>query len=326
MRRREFVGLAGGTVAIWPLVARAQRPKPPTIGYFGASTAAAEKLRTDAFVQHLAELGWIDGHTVAIEYRWADSRTERFPEIAADLVQLSVDIIVPTATAPAFACKRATTVIPIVFPLTGDPLGTGLVASLAKPGGNITGLSNQATDLAGKRLEILREIAPGLRRLAVLANAGYPGRITEIADIRAAARTLNVDVSDHDIRSFDDIALAFDAMAKDGTEALYVVGDTLMNSNRARIGALTVSTKLPTMCVSRELVDAGGLISYGANIPHLLRRAAELVDKILRGTKPGDIPIEQPTKFDLVVNLKTAKAIGLDIPASLLIRADEVIE
>jgi putative ABC transport system substrate-binding protein len=325
MNRREFIAIAGSAAA-WPLAVRAQQPKPPTIGYFGATTAAAEKLRTDAFVQRLSELGWIESHTVAIEYRWGESRTEHFTEIATDLVRLRVDIIVATSIAAVLACKQATTVIPIVFPLAGDPLATGLVTSLARPGGNVTGLSNQGADLAGKRLEVLREVTPGLRELAVLANAEYPGRISEIADIQTAARTLGLNVAVFEIRPAGDISPVFDAMRKDGAEALYVVGDTFMNSNRVRISSLAIQARLPTIYVAREYVEAGGLMSYGANIPHLFARAAELVDKILRGTKPGDIPVEQPTKFELVINLKTAKATSIDISATVLARADEVIE
>ena len=227
MRRREFITLVGGALA-WPLLASAQQPKRLIIGYFGATTAAAEKLRTDAFVRRLGELGWIDGETVAIEYRWAESRTERFASIVADLVRLRVDIIVATSIAAVLACKQATTVIPIVFPLAGDPLATGLVASLARPGGNVTGLSNQGADLAGKRLEVLREVEPGLRRFAVLANAEYPGRVSEIADIQTAARTLGLNVALFEIRPAGDISPIFDAMRKDGAEALYVVGDTFI--------------------------------------------------------------------------------------------------
>ena len=274
----------------------------------------------------LGELGWINGHTVAFDYRWAESRSERFPEIAAGLVRLRVDVIVATSIAAVLACKQATTVIPIVFPLAGDPLSTGLVTSLARPGGNVTGLSNQGADLAGKRLEVLREANPGLRRFAVLANAEYPGRISEIADIESAARTLGLNVAVFEIRPAGDISPVFDTMRKDEAEALYVVGDTFMNSNRARVSTLAIQARLPTIYVAREYVEAGGLMSYGANIPHLFARAAELVDKILRGTKPGDIPVEQPTKFELVVNLKTAKALGLTLPPTLLARADEVIE
>jgi putative ABC transport system substrate-binding protein len=326
VNRREFITLVGGAVAARPIAAHAQQPKLPTIGYFGASTAASEKLRTDAFVQRLGELGWTEGQTIAIEYRWAESQTERFPEIAADLVRLRVDTIVATSIAAALACKQATAVIPIVFPLAGDPLATGLVASLARPGANVTGLSNQGADLAGKRLEVLREVNPRLRKLAVLANAEYPGRISEIADIQTAARTLGLNVAIFEMRPAGDIVQLFDTMKKDGAEALYVVGDTFMNSNRARIGTLAIQARLPTIYVGREYVEAGGLMSYGANIPHLFARAAELVDKILRGTKPGDIPVEQPTKFELVINLNTAKALGLTVPQTLLTTADEVIE
>jgi putative ABC transport system substrate-binding protein len=326
MRRRAFITLVVSAAAVRPFAAQAQQPKPPTIGYFGASTAVAEKLRTDAFVQRLSELGWIEGQTLAIEYRWAESRTERFSEIAADLARLRVDIIVATSIAAALACKQATTIIPIVFPLAGDPLSTGLVTSLARPGGNVTGLSNQGADLAGKRLEVLREVNPRLRKLAVLSNAEYAGRISEIADIQTAARTLGLDVAVFEVRPAEDIASAFNAMVKEGAEALYVVGDTFMNSNRVRISSLAVQARLPTIYVAREYVEAGGLLSYGASIPHLFARAAELVDKILRGTKPGDIPVEQPTQFELVINLKTAKALGLTIPQTLLATADNVIE
>ena len=325
MRRREFIAALGSTPA-WPLFARAQQPKSPTIGYFGASVAAAERSRTDAFVQRLSELGWIEGQTVTIEYRWGESRTEHFREIADDLVRRQVGIIVVTSTAAALACKQATAVIPIVFPLTGDPLGSGLVVSLARPGGNITGLSNEGADLAGKRLEILREVNPRLRRVAILANSEYPGRKSEIANIQSAARTIGLDVAVFEIRPTEDIAPVFETIRGGGGDALYVVGDTFMNSNRVRLGTLAITAGLPTIYVAREYVEAGGLMSYGANIPDLFKRAAELVDKILRGAKPGDIPVEQPTKFDLVINLKTAKALGLSMPPSLVVRADEVIE
>src|SRR6516225_4678050 len=315
MRRRAFISLLGGAAAAWPRAARAQQPgKLPTIGFLGSTTASIGSQWVVVFVERLRELGWIEGHTVAIEYRWAESHSERFPQIAADLVRAPVDIIVVTSTAAALVCKQATPVIPIVFPLTGDPLGTGLVASLARPGGNVTGLSNQAADLAGKRLEILREVAPGLRRLAILANAEYPGRVSEMADIQTAAHRLGLNVAAFDIRRSEDFAPVFDTMRKDGAEALYVVGDTLMNSNRVCISTLAMNARLPTIYVAREYVEAGGLISYGANIPHLFRRAAELVDKILRGAKPGDIPVVQPTKFELFINLTTAKALGLTIP------------
>jgi putative ABC transport system substrate-binding protein len=325
MQRREFITLLG-SAASWPLVAHAQQAgRLPTIGYLGSSTAAAERSRTDAFVQRLGELGWTEGRTLTIEYRWGENRAERLAEFAAEFVRLQVDIIVPSSTQATVICKKATAVIPIVFPLTGDPLGTGLVASLSRPGGNITGLSNQAADLASKRIEILREVAPALRRLAILANAEYPGRTSEIADVRPAARGLGIEVVILEIRPAEDIAAAFDTL-KDRAEAIYVVGDTFMSSNRTRIGNLAVSARLPTIYVARDYVAAGGLISYGANIPHMFRRAAEIVDRILHGAKPADIPVEQPTQFELVINLKTANALGLTVPPNLLATADEVIE
>jgi putative ABC transport system substrate-binding protein len=323
MRRRTFISLVGG-VAAWPLAAHAQQPRLPTIGYLGSTTAASERSRTDAFVQRLRELGWVEGHTVAIEYRWGDGRSERFAEIAAEFVRLKVDVILATATAPALISKQATAVIPIVFGLAGDPLGTGLVAGLARPGGNVTGLTNQTVDLAGKRIEMLREVEPALRRLAILANANYPGAKPEIIEVEAAARTLALDVAIFEIRRSGDIAPAFDKLT--GSQALYVVGDTLLNSNRVRIAILAAAGRLPTMYVQREYVEAGGLMSYGTNIPSLFRRAAEYVDKILRGARPGDLPVEQPTKFDLVINLATAQALRLEVPPTLIARADEIIE
>jgi putative ABC transport system substrate-binding protein len=274
--RRELLAALGGAAA-WPLAARAQQPgKLPTIGYLGTTTASAWGPWTAAFVQRLDELGWTEGRTIATEYRWADGRSERFAEIATEFVLLKVDVIVTGGNA-AVASKQATSVIPIVFVL-GDPVGIGLIANLARPGGNITGLTNQQPDLAGKRLEILRDLVPSLRRLAIMANVDY------------------------------------------------VVNDALVVTNRVRINTWAAAARLPTMHGTRAVVEAGGLISYGPNFPHLFRRTADYVDKILRGTKPGDIPVERPTKFDLVINNTTARAIGLKIPESFLLRADEVIE
>jgi ABC-type uncharacterized transport system substrate-binding protein len=325
MTRREFITLLGGAAA-WPVAARAQQPgRLPTIGILGGATPSAESQRVAALVQRLHELGWIEGRTIAIEYRWAEGRSARLSEIAAEFVRLGVDVIFATGTAPALAAKQATSMIPIVFPFAGDPIGTGLVASLARPGGNVTGMSNQATDLAAKRIELLREIVPHLHRLAVLANAGYPAAALEKGEVAAAARTLDLEVVSFEIRESHHIAPAFDAV-KGKAEALFLVGDPLMTANRTRVTSLALAARLPTIYVHREYVDAGGLISYGANFPDLFRRAAEVVDKILRGTKPGDIPVEQPTKFELAINLKTANALGLDVPPTLLARADEVIE
>ena len=326
MKRREFITLLGGAAAVWPLAARGQqREKLPTIGFLGAASASAMKSWLDAFVARLRELGWIEGRTVAIEIRWAEGRRERVAEIAAEFVQLKVDVIVTSATPPTLAAKQATAVIPIVFAAVSDPVGPGLVASLARPGGNVTGLANQTSDTAGKKLELLREAVPGLRRLAIMANVGNPASVLEMGEVQATARTLGLEVTTSEIRRAEDIAPAFEAL-KDRADALYLGPDPLMNTNRTRVNILAVGARLPTMQGAREYVEAGGLMSYGPNFPDQFRRVADFVDKILRGTKPADIPVEQPTKFDLVINLTTAKALGLEVPPSLLARADEVIE
>jgi putative tryptophan/tyrosine transport system substrate-binding protein len=326
MRRRNFIaGLASATM-IWPLAARAQRPgKLPTIGFLGAVGVEAGSLWVAALVQRLRELGWIEGQTIAIMYLWAEGRIDRSAELAAELVRRKVDIIVAEGTASVIAAKQATTVIPIVFPLAGDPLSNNLVTSLARPEGNVTGLSIQQTDLAGKRVELLREIVPGLRRLAILANIASPNTVPEIREVQILARSLNFNVTMLDIQRPDDIAPAFDAI-KGRADAVYIPADPLVFTNRIRLATLALDMRLPTIYSFREYVEAGGLVSYGPNIPALFRRAADLVDKILRGTKLSDIPVEQPTKFELVINLKTANALGLAVPGTLLARADEVIE
>jgi putative ABC transport system substrate-binding protein len=323
MRRREVITLLGGAATAWPLAARAQQ-KLPTIGFFGTTTASAWGPWTAAFVQRLRELRWIEGRNLAIEYRWADARSERFAEIAAEFVRLKVDVIVTGGNA-AVAAKQASSAVPIVFALVDDPIGMGLIASLARPGGNVTGLSVQATDLAGKRLALLREVVPGLRRLAIMSNVDYPSAVLEMGELQTAAGMLGLEVVPLEIRRAEDIAPAFEAL-KGRAEALYVVGDALVMTHRVRINTLALAARLPTNFNYREYVEAGGLMSYGANLSDLFRRAADYVDKILRGAKPGDLPVEQPTKFDLVINLTTAKALGLTIPDTLLARADEVIE
>jgi putative ABC transport system substrate-binding protein len=325
MQRRKFLSLLGGAAA-WPLVARAQQPrKLSTIGFLGPNTALLDSQRVNAFVQRLRELGWIEGHNIAIEFRWGEGRNERLAEFAADLVRINVDVIVTSGTPQVLAAKQATSVIPVVFAAVGDPVGTGLVASLARPGGNVTGSSLQATDLAGKRLELLREIVPGLRRLAIMANSDSPAPVVEMREVQATAATLGLEVVTSEIRHPDDIAPAFEAF-KGRAGAIYICNDPLVTTNRIRISTLAMGVRLPTMFNVREFVEVGGLISYGPNFLYLYRRSADFVDKILRGTKPADIPVEQPTKYDLVVNLITAKALGITIPPSLLARADEVIE
>jgi putative ABC transport system substrate-binding protein len=323
--RREFIGLLGGAAAAWPLAAYAQQPgKLPTVGFLGAATPSAWSRWVTAFVQRLRELDWIEGRSVTIEYRWAEGRSERFTEIAAEFVQRKVDVIVTSGGALP-AAKQATSVIPIVFALATDPVGSGFVASLARPGGNITGLSNQLTDLGGKRLEFLREVVPGLHQLAIMANVGYSGAVIEMGEVQAAARMLGLDVARLEIRRADDIALAFEALQA-GMQALFVVADPLTNTNQVLINTLAAAARLPTMSGFRDYVETGGLMSYGPNFLDLWRRTADFVDKILRGAKPSEIPVEQPTKFELVINLITAKALGLTIPPLLLARADEVIE
>jgi len=317
MKRREFITLLGGAAVAWPLVGWAQQAgKLPTIGFLGQSTRSAGSEWTVAFVQRLRELGWNEGRTLAIEYRWAEGRAERAAQSTAEFVRLKVDIIVTSGTPQTLAAKQATSVIPIVFATAGDPVGNGLVANLARPGGNVTGLSLQSNDLAGKRLELLREVVPGLRRLAILANVGNPFSVLELGEAQAAARALGLEADALEIRRSEDIAPGFEAL-KGRVEALYVCTDGLVNANRIRINTSALGARLPTMHGYRDYVEAGGLMSYGANFPAQFRRAAELVDKILRGTKPSDIPVEQPTKFELVINLTTAKALGLDLPPIL---------
>jgi len=324
MRRRSFITLLGGA-AVWPLAARAQLTKVPTIGVLGSATASSQGEWVAAFAHRLRELGWIEGRTVATEVRWAEGRSERATELAAEFVRLKVDVIVTWGNAQVLTAKRATALIPIVFATAGDPLGTGLVANLARPGGNVTGLSNQQIDIAAKRLDLLRELVPNLRRLSVMARVGNPGAALEIAEIQAAARTLGLEVAISEIRRAEDIAPALEAF-KERADALYVNADSLFLTHQTRINILALAARLPTMHGFRELVETGGLMSYAPNFPEMFRRAADFVDKILRGAKPGDIPVEQPTKFDLVINLTTAKALGLTVPESFLLRADDLIE
>jgi putative ABC transport system substrate-binding protein len=323
MRRRDFISLIGGTAAAWPLAAQAQQTRLPIIGFVGTD-AAAWSPWTTAFVQRLHELGWTEGRTVAIEYRWNEGQPERIAEIAAEFIRLKVDVIVTNGIA-APTLKQATTVIPIVFTMAADPVRGGLVASLARPGGNVTGQSVQSIDVAGKRLELLREIVLDLRRLAILFNADFSQSVAEAEGVKAAAHTFDLEVAPLEIRRAADIAPAFETL-KTRIDALYVVGDALITANLNRIITFALSRRLPTTFNQRDYIQAGALMSYGPNFPALFRHAAEYVDKILRGAKPGDLPVEQPTKFDLVINLITARALGLTVPPALLAIADEVIE
>jgi ABC-type uncharacterized transport system substrate-binding protein len=324
MGRREFITLLGGAAA-WPDAAGAQqRAKPPTIGFLGPTTPDAWSQYVTAFVRQLQELGRTDGRTVAIEYRWGQGRPERYAEIAADFIQLNVAIVVTSGVAVP-AAKQATSAIPIVFAVANDPVGSGLVASLARPGGNVTGLSVQPPDLVGKRLDLLREILPGLHRLAIMANVDYPAAVLDMREVQAACRLHGFDVHALEIRRAEDIGPALEEISG-RADALYVCTDALVATHRVRINTIANAARLPTMHSAREYVAVGGLISYGPSYLDLFRRAAIYVDKILRGAKPADLPVEQPTRFDLVINLTTAKTLGLTIPESFLLRADEVFE
>jgi putative tryptophan/tyrosine transport system substrate-binding protein len=320
MKRRDFITLLGGAAAAWPLAARAQQAgKLPAVGVLASGTPSSHSRWVATFVQRLSELGWIEGRTVAIEVRWAEGRSERAAEIAAEFARVT------TGTPTTLAAKQATAVIPIVFLGAADPVAVNLVASLARPGSNITGLSAQIRDLAGKRVELLREVIPGLRRLAILVNVGNPSAVKEMGEVQVAAGTLGLAVVMLEIRRAEDIAPAFEAL-KGRADALYVLTDLLTIANRTAINTWALGARLPTTHAFREDVEAGGLMSYGPSLPDLYRRTAEYVDRILRGAKPSDIPVEQPTKFDLVINRTTAKALGLTIPDKLLALADEVIE
>jgi ABC-type uncharacterized transport system substrate-binding protein len=326
IRRREFIFTLGGAAAAWPIAARAQQPgKLPTIGFLGSTTASIASQWVVVFVQRLRELGWIEGHTVAIEYRWAEGRKERADEFAAEFVQLKVDLIMTYGTQCALAAKQATSSVPIVFALPGDPVATGLVASLARPGSNITGVSSQGTELATKRLQILRETVPGLRRLAIMGNVDNPASVLDMAKVQAAARTHGLDAAIFEIRGAEDLVPTFEAF-KGRMDALYIPPDALINTHRIRINTLALGARLPTMHGAREYVEGGGFMSYGPSFSEQFRRAADYVDKILHGAKPAELAVQQPTKFNLVINLTTAKALGLTIPESLLLLADEVIE
>jgi putative ABC transport system substrate-binding protein len=320
-----LITLLGSAAAAWPVPVRAQQPRLPTIGYLGSGTALIQSKWATAFVGQLSELGWTEGRNVVVEYRWAEGRDERYAEIATEFVLLNVDVIVLSSTPAALRAKQATSSIPIVFALVGDPVGAGLVTSLARPGGNVTGLSNLSSDLGSKKVELLREVVPGLRRLAIMTNLGNPSAVLEMGEVQAAARTFGLEVITQEIRRDEDIAPAFEAV-KGRAEALYIVVDPFVNAHRIRISTMAAGARLPSMATFRDYVEAGGLISYGPNFPDSFRRAANFVDKILRGAKPADLPVEQPTKFELVINLRTAKALGIALPPMLLAQADEVIE
>jgi putative ABC transport system substrate-binding protein len=325
MKRRELIaGL--GSAAVWQATVRAQQSgKIYRIGFITAATNSAPYL-LNAFRDSMRTLGWIEGENVVYEARYAENRLDRLSELAAELVRLNVDVIVTSGTLAPSAAKQTTTTIPIVMTAAGDPSASGLVASLARPGGNITGLSLMAPDLAGKRLELLKEFVPELSRVAVLWNAPNPYPALVFKETQHAARTLKIEVQSLEVRSPNDLETALDAAIRQHANALITVDDPLTVSLRQQIADFAIKNRLPTIFGLREFVDAGGLLSYGANLADLFRRAAGYVDKIIRGAKPSEIPVEQPIKFELVINLKTVKALDIGIPPSLLARADEIIE
>ena len=324
MERREFIKIVCGLVGAWPLAAHAQHPgNQRLIGILGAD-ATVWRPWTAAFVAHLRELGWIEGDTTAIEYRWAAGRSDRVSEIAAEFERRKVDVIVTYGSAVT-VLRQTITSIPIVFAVAFDPVRGGLVQSLARPAGNVTGVSIQQPDLVGKRLELLRQAIPQLHRLAILSDAGYAEPMLEADRVKSTAQALGLEAARLGVWRAEDIAPAFETL-RNKADALYVVSDALVAANRARIVTLALSERLPTIMSYDDYVEAGGLMSYGPDYAELFRRAADMVDKILRGTKPSDIPVEQPTKFELAINVKTAATLGLTIPQTLLATADEVIK
>src|SRR5215475_4326824 len=329
MRRRDFLkALSGAAMAplVWPNDALAQQARPSTtIGFLGATTPTIWSANVTAFQNRLRELDWIDGRNVSIEYRWAQGRDDRYAEFASEFVQRKVDIIVTAGTTAVIALKKATSAIPIVFAAAGDPVRTGLVSSLSRPGGNVTGLSNLQTDLGGRRLSLLREIQPNVKRVAVLGNVDSPLIALEMEGVKEDGARLGLETFKLHVTKAEEIVPAIQSL-KGVADALYICSDPFLTTYRVRINTLAIAQKLPTVNAFREYVVAGGLLSYGPNFPDLFRRSADYVDKILRGAKPADIPVEQPVKFDLVINNTTATAIGLTIPEQFLMRADEVIE
>ena len=329
MKRREFIAAIGGAAAVWPFAVHAQQPAMPVIGYLGIGSPDTE-VSLAAFRQGLSEAGYTEGQSVTIHYRWAEGNPERFPALAAELVMLKVHVILTAGgTLAAIAAKRATATIPIVFTAVGDPVEEGLVASLARPGGNITGFSVTLPDLIGKFLELLKEAVPEASRVALLLKPdAMPDRAREVRlkEADASARALGVKLQVFEARGPKDFSGVFSDMSKARADALVVWPTPLFQLERRRLSDLAAEHRLPAVFPFKNYVEAGGLMSYGPNPPDLNRRAAIYVGKILKGTKPSDLPVEQPTKFELVINLKTAKALGIVVPASLLARADEVIE
>jgi putative ABC transport system substrate-binding protein len=330
MKRRDFITLLGGAAAAWPLAARAQQAASTVrrIGLLLPGNARTTVVRgqLEAFRQGLKEYGWVEGQNIIVEYSFAEGREDALPAIAAELARLRLDVIVAESTVAIQAAKTVTQTVPIVMATSADPVGTGLVANLNRPGGNITGLSLQTAELSGKRLQLLTEIIPGLARVAVLSNPLNPSIAPIVEQTKAAAQALGIETHVVEVQAPDKFESAFAAVTAAHAGALMVLPDPLLYGQHPRIVTFTAASHLPALFPEREVAEAGGLIAYGPSIPASFQRAAAYVDKILRGAKPADLPVEQPTKFELVVNLQTARTIGVTIPTSILVRADEVIE
>jgi putative tryptophan/tyrosine transport system substrate-binding protein len=325
MKRREFLYALGSAAAGWPLATRAQQAgKRYRVGWLQPGPIPDPWIK--GFRQGLQEFNYVEGKNLIIEYRWGDGNFDRLPAMAAELVRLNPDVIISLNTAALLALQKATTTIPIVMLATADPVASGLVRGLARPGANITGMSVMAPELSRKRLELLKEAVPKLDRVTVLSNPGNPAVVLALQETQAAAHALGLTLHSVDVREPGEIDLALSVIGGEPPGALVLLVDTMIHSQRAPIIAFAIRHRLPTISAFRDFAEAGGLMAYGPEVPDLLRRAVGLIDKILRGTKPADLPVQQPTKFELVINLKTAKALGLDVPATLLARADEVIE
>jgi len=326
IRRIVVCLLTTALLSIAPLVEAQQLKKIPRIGFLSSTSPDAEKSRLAAFQQGLRELGYLEGQNILIEYRYAGGKFDWFPALAAELVRLKVDVLVATGAPASHAAKDTTKTIPIVMTNAADPVGTGLVASLARPGGNITGLSIQAEEMGGKRLELLKEAVPQTSRVTVLWNASDSGKASELHDTQVAAQTLGMTLHTAEVRGPDDFDNAFAAIARERPDALITFSDALTLNHQRQIVDFATQYRLPLISEVREFAEAGGLMTYGASLPALIRRAAYYVDRILKGSKPADLPVERPTKFELVLNLTTAKALGITMPPSLLLLADEVIQ
>jgi len=327
MQRREFITLLSGIVAAWPLAARAQQPaKIPRIGFLGNSTATMEANLIGPLRDGLRELGYEEGRNVIIEFRWADGKYDQFTALVAELLAAKVDVIITAGTPATLAIKKATSTVPLVFIAVGDPVGTGVVPNLGRPGGNITGLSSIAPDLEGKRLELLREVVPKLSHVAFFLNPANAFHTASMRQARVAAQSLGIKLQPMEVNKSEQLDGAFASIVKEKPDALLILADRVFLHNRKRMMEFAIQQRLPSVNAYRELVEAGGLISYGPSYEDMHRRAAVYVDKILKGTKPADLPIEQPTKFTLLINLKTAKTLGLTVPPTLVARADELIE